>query len=468
MPIERGRALHVRFDPGPAPAAPGQVIIMTQALRTLIRPLLLLLLLLPAAAGRAFAAPAQQSGNLLQNPSMDQPFNNGVADKWTLWVRETPKSVDDCTVAYHYRPRNYGESGNPTYIRDGNSSQAIANNWDTWSAGLYQNVPATPGTTYRFTFYAKGRGSNENQGPSETGLNMNIRAGIDPNGSGNWADGDVVWGASGSPHDQWLPFSVEATATGNQITVFTSADWGVTGVVQCRKFMDTWYDSAELVALTPPTATPAPLPTAAPPTAVVPTATPASIATEPAAATVAAVQTATAAPTVEQTPTATAGGTICVNAFLDENANGLHDPNEGYVTDVALTVAQGSRIIGQQVSTGTDKPVCFANLPPGEYQVAQTVPAALESTTQSNATVQVADGQTVGLEFGSRLRTAQPTATAATDIASVPTPTIAGATDPGTTADSAPTWLVLIGLASVMVGIALLGGLLYLLLRRQG
>lgn len=429
--------------------------------------LLLLLLLLALGAGRGQAAPLQQSGNLLQNPGMEPPYNNGVADKWQFWFRDTPKSTEDCTVAYHYQPRRYGESNDRTYIREGSGAQTVANNWDTWAGGVYQTVPATPGTTYRFTFYAKGRAANEGSVPSETGLNMNLRAGIDPNGSGNWADGDVVWGGAGSAHDQWAPFTVETTATGNQITVFTAADWGVTGVNQCRKFLDIWFDSAELVAQTPPTATPAPLPTAAPATAAPPTATAApAIPTEAAAATLQATLAATAAPAA--TATSAGSGAICANAFLDQNGNGLHDSNEGFVTDVTLTIAQGSAIIGQAVSTGTDKPVCISNLIAGTYQVAQSVPAALESTTQSNATVQVTDGQTVGLEFGSRLRGVSPTTTAPVDAAGQPTPTLAaGSTTDNGSSGGQPTWLVAIGLASVVVGIGLLCGLLYVLLRRQ-
>ena len=67
-------------------------------------------------------------------------------------------------------------------------------------------------------------------------------------------------------------------------------------------------------------------------------------------------------------------------SFLDANGNGLHDADEGFVGGVTLTVAQGSAIIGQAVSTGTESPICFSNLPAGTYQVAQTLPATLEMT----------------------------------------------------------------------------------------
>jgi len=404
------------------------------------------------------AAPQAQGANLLQNPGFEQPFSGGVAGSWQRWNLETPKQDQECLVAYHFTPKWNVETGS-ALIRDGATSQYIGNNWDTWSGGVYQTVPATPGTTYRFTFFGRGRGSNEpSPAPSENGLQINMRAGIDPNGSGLWSDADVVWSSFGSPHDQWQEFAVEATATGNQITVFTSANWAVTGINQCRQFLDTWYDAAQLVALTPPTSVP---PTAGPPTEVPPTAIPAAtdvIPTEPAAATIAAALT----PVSTATPAGSA--TICVNAFLDANSNGLHEADEDYIAGVTLTVAQGNTIIGQAVSEGREIPICFGNLPAGTYQVGQMVPPALEMTTQASATVSVAEGQTIGLEFGSRPRAeatsvAEMTPTEAV-LASTATPA------PATGSGGGPDWLVFLGLGAILIGIALLGALLYMILRR--
>jgi hypothetical protein len=317
--------------------------------------------------------------------------------------------------------------------------------------------------TYRFSFYGRGRGTNEaSPAASESNLQMAMRAGIDPNGGAAWNDADVVWGGAGSPHDAWQSFSVEATATGNQITVFTAADWAVTGVNQCRQFLDTWYDEAQLVAQTAPTQ---PAPTTPPqPTGGVPT--------EPAAATVAATTAATVAPAASATPgtdtspTPTGSSTICVNAFLDANANGLRDADEGYVAGVTLTVAQGVTIAGQAVSTGGEEPLCFGNLAAGRYEVAQTLPSTLEATTQPNAAIDVAEGQTIALEFGSRLRTT-PTAPPPTPTADAAQQTATAAVAPGgETAGDGPGWLVYLGLGAIVVGVALLGVLLYSMLRR--
>ena len=422
--------------------------------------LVALFILLSLMAAAVHAAPAEQSGNLLQNPGFEQPYSGGAAGNWQKWNMTTAKTDTECLVAYHVLPKWNVETASG-FVRDGAASQYVGNNWDTWAGGVYQTVPATPGTTYRFSFFGRGRGTSEpSPAPSESSLQMNMRAGIDPNGSGVWNDADVVWGAAGSPHDAWQEFSVTTTATGNQITVFTSANWGVTGVNQCRQFLDTWYDAAQLVAQTPPTATPPP-----------PAATAPTIPTEPAAATLAA----TLVPPAESSPSPTAptatttpagSSTICVNAFLDANANGLHDPEEGYVSGVTLTVAQGSALIGQAVSTGQQTPVCFGNLVTGTYQVAQTLPATLETTTQANATVNVAIGQTLGLEFGSRLRgagEAAPQASATTDLAAATPTTAAGA---GDTTGGSPNWMVFLGLGAILVGVILLGVLLFMVLRR--
>lgn len=412
-------------------------------------------------AGPVWAAPPRQGGNLLQNPGFEQPYTNGRANPWGSWSKDTPRTDTECLVAYHFQPKWNVETGNAAFIRDGAASQYIGNNWDTWSGGMSQTVAATPGTTYRFTFYGRARGTSEpSPAPSDTTLSVNMRAAIDPNGAGPWNDADVVWGAAGSPHDQWQAFTVETVATGNQITVYTYADWGVSGVNQCRQFLDTWYDSAELVAVAQVQPTQPP-PTAAP-TAAAPTNTPIPplIPTEAAAATLAA--TLTAAPAETATPAGTA--TVCVNAFLDENGNGLHEAGESFAAGVTLTVAQGFTVIGQGVSSGTDTPLCFGGLQPGVYQVAQSVPATMEMTTQANATIEVGQGQTAGLEFGSRPRTEPPTAEPQPPAEATAAATVTP--DPVPSDGNSPGWLAVIGFVAIAGGLALLGVLIYLLLRK--
>jgi hypothetical protein len=389
------------------------------------------LILMLAMMGPVYADPLQQSENLLQNPSFEQPYVDGTADGWTTWASETEKTDDSCLDGYHYLPKWNLESTDE-YVSDAVTSQYIGNNWDTWSAGVMQTVDATPGVTYRFSFVSKGRTTNDaSPEPSETGINMKIRAGIDPNGSGLWDDADVVWSEPGSPHDVWQTYTVEATATGDKISVFTSADLGVPGVNQCRQYLDTWYDNAQLVTIDqPPADTP---PTTEPPTDATPV------------------------------PVPSAGGTICVNAFHDENANGLMDPNEGYMAGVTMVVASSTEVIGQAISDGSDTPTCFYPLVAGSYQVAQQLPGRLEMTTAGNALVAASDNHTVHVAFGSRLLQEDVQLPGDVEEGDTAPPE---ETPPADSADSGPDLLALSGLGVIVIGVVLLGLLLYFLLRR--
>jgi hypothetical protein len=298
---------------------------------------------------------------------------------------------------------------------------------------------------------------------------MNMKIGIDPNGSGLFYDADVVWSAKSSPHDRWDLFTVEATAIGNQITVFTSANWGVEGVAQCRKHLDVWFDSAELVEVSPPATATSPPPPPPPPataTPVPPTSTPTP------------EFTPTNTPIPTDTPTATPeppeGGTICVNAFADENANGLHDNSEGYMAGVTFTVASTDSIVGQAISPGTEAPVCFEELDAGSYQIVQIVPDRLEMTTAASAMLDVEEAKTYGVEFGSRIRSADSQVNTATPAAVAVQLTPAAAESEGAEPVSAPTEgegelgvIALSGLLVLIVAVILLGVLIFLVLRQQ-
>ena len=129
---------------------------------------------------------------------------------------------------------------------------------------------------------------------------------------------------------------------------------------------------------------------------------------------------------------------------------------------VNFTVAAGDRIVQRAVSTGPE-PICF-ELEPGNYQVVQEVPPTLEMTTGATAGITLAEGQTVRVEFGSRVRQQVAEEGDAGDPAPAAT---AGA--PEEEADEAAPRSILAysGLAALFLGIALLGGLIYMLLRQR-
>lgn len=423
--------------------------------------ILLLAILLAVPALPVGAVPSQQT-NLLTNPGFESPYNNdGAATGWVRWDRvSSADQFGDCTNGYHKSPR-WGMATD--FVHGGSASQYVGNNWDTWAGGVWQTVSVVPGTTYRFTFYGRGYGSMDAGDPSSTGLNMNMRAGIDPNGSGLWLDSDVIWSASSSPHDTWQQFAVETTATGNKITVFVAADWAVKGVNQCYKYLNTYFDDAALLETAPPaTNTPPPPPTSPPPPPVTNTPVPPAATNTPAA-----TATNTPIPTDTPSPTPT-GATLCLNAFADSNANGVNDESEGYMAGVTFTIASNGQVAGQVISTGSADPVCLEGLAPGSYQIAQIVPARLEMTTAANTTLELSGSSSFGVEFGSRLRPADSSDGQA--VADNPEPTPADAvptTQPAPAEEGGMSVLAISGLAVMLLAVIMLGVLIFLVLRQQ-
>jgi hypothetical protein len=454
------------------------------SLRTLLTFLLLLglgLLIRPGQQKTVDAAPLGQT-NLLNNPGLEEPYSNGAAQGWARWHQElnsNPKPAN-CSERYMVLP-SWSPEFNGAFILEGARSEHVGNQFDTWRAGVMQNVAVTAGRTYRFTFSSLGRASNEQvPAPTDSSVNLGVRAGIDPNGSGVWSDADIVWGGTGSPHGGWQQFSVEATAVGNQITVFMQGDTG--GANQCRAHLDIWFDGASLVEAGPaPTATSPPQPTSPPaPPAPVVTNTPVPP-TETATPEVTPTDTPEPSPTPTDTPVPPMGGTICVNAFSDGDANGQRSEEEGYMAGVTFTIARDNEIVTQGVSTGTDNPLCFEELDTGSYQVAQILPRNLETTTAPSTSVDVEEGSSVSLEFGSRFETAEEVANANTndndstgadgDGASPTTGENGNENDNEADGDAAQdgsgvNLLAVGGLVVILVAILVLGALIFILIRQ--
>ena len=411
-------------------------------------------------------APAGQkpidAQNLLQNPSFEEPYSAGAAQGWARWHQEmnsNPKP-EGCSADYRVMPKWNGEM-NPALILDGARSQQVGNQWDPWRGGVFQDVTVTPGGRYRFTVSAWGRISNEQYpAPSDANMNLTLRVGVDPNGGGNWTQ-NVTWSAPVSVHNNWQQASVEFTAAGNRVSVFVEGAAG--GAFQCVAHLDIWFDRASFEAIAPPpTNTPPPPPPPPPPPATAvpsPTPTPDTPPTE------------TPAPTDTPTPTPEppTGGDICINAFADANANGIQDPDEGFMAGVTFTIARNNLVIGQGISTGTDRAVCFTELEPGNYQVAQVLPATLEMTTVSNVTIDAVEGQQVELRFGSRIRTEEvsqlpPDEPAASEPTAVP-----AAPEPVDDSGRSPRLglAALSGLIVLLLAVVLLGGIAVMLIRQQ-
>ena len=159
------------------------------------------------------------------------------------------------------------------------------------------------------------------------------------------------------------------------------------------------------------------------------------------------------------------GGTICVNAFHDENGNGLLDDNEGHMAGITMIVASDSDVVGQAISDGSDIPTCFQSLAPGPYQVAQQIPGRLEMTTAGNALVVAEDNHTVHIAFGSRLRQDDPSEVDGSGVSSNVDAAV-GEIMENQAPEQGLGSTTLIGLGIVLLGALLLGLLLFFLLRR--
>jgi hypothetical protein len=177
-------------------------------------------------------------------------------------------------------------------------------------------------------------------------------------------------------------------------------------------------------------------------------------------------------PTPTNTPVPPSGGTICVNAFADTDADGQRGAEEGYMAGVTFTIAQGDQVVVQGVSTGTDNPLCFEELEGGSYTVAQILPRNLETTTAPSTSLDVEIGSSISLEFGSRFETEEEVAVVASPTAAGDAPAGDGGTGTGDdTGDdsggSGVNLLALSGLVAILVAIGLLGALVFFLLRQR-
>ena len=352
------------------------------------------------------AAPAAQSGNLLQIPGFDADFSNGVAQPWAKWHEEREcKERDD--LNYSCEPDWYPEQ-NSALIRGGWQAQGIGVRYTPWHGGVMQTVNVAPGTRVRLTAWGRIHASNDNYpAPSDTSVDGRLKVGIDPEGAGIWYQ-NVTWSGKMNPHDTWQSVSVEATAgASGKVTVYLSANFGG----YSRAHMDVKWDDAVLEVVSAPTSTPVPQPTSPPATAVpaqpVATNTPAPTSTPEPTATPEASATPTNTPEPTATPTPMVG-TICVTAFDDGNQNGAQDGIEGPISGVTITLFDGQEIVGTQTTNALAGQLCFENLQPGPYQVFQTVPPSRVATTADNVAVELQPGQPIMVLFGSAVQTASP------------------------------------------------------------
>jgi len=114
-------------------------------------------------------------------------------------------------------------------------------------------------------------------------------------------------------------------------------------------------------------------------------------------------------------PTATpsAGGTaqVCVLVYADLNGDALRQASEGAIAGAAisLTSADGTYSQTQTSVINPDATVyqgmCFANIPPGKYNVSVAAPDGYNPTMNLTSSVNVNPGDSVSVNFGAQPKT---------------------------------------------------------------
>ncbi len=396
-----------------------------------------------------------QGDNLLTDADFEEPFVDFTGDGhvlvppgWTPWWVD---NVEDC---YGYRP-NFEAS---SLVHSGSQSVMYWTQYQSYTAGLYQTVEVPNNARVRFTIYGRAIGNSESPDATSSSPDAvtQMRIGIDPTGGTDWNAPTVQWSDFQSPMDDFVEFSLEATAQGSQVTVFTYSH-----PQYCVARNDTYWDNASLVVATEeeaqPTAEPEqgggtgieavpPRPDGSivhtvrqgdtlwaiaatygvtvdqirelngltgniisvgqellirPPTEESPAEEeqeeppPPTTPPQQAGAETAGV-TVTGPGMDVETPTT---GRLCVLAYLDSDENQARDPGEELLGGVVFTLEGESGQAGTYQTMGVGEPHCFEELEPGTY-VLRTQSVGYRATTPSPLTMTIKAGQTWSVEYG--------------------------------------------------------------------
>lgn len=190
------------------------------------------------------ASLVQAQGNLLQNSDMEGGFSardgvTGVPLNWAF--KKLSGNLDADRQAF------------APYARSAPTFWAMRGSYSAYLAMGYQTVAVTSGASYRLSAYAFIWSCNDNvyscipaDAPrfSQKESGMRVRIGIDPNAGEDPNAAEVVWGPWVQPFDSYQGLTVDATASGAQLTVFLMADSG-----QSMVWNETYWDDVTLVQI---------------------------------------------------------------------------------------------------------------------------------------------------------------------------------------------------------------------------
>lgn len=413
------------------------------------------------------SAPGWCEGNWTHDTLTGVPYGNIFTPQgWITYWTEGVNPIDpsgrhygrpECKVIPNAAPF----VGPPARVRSGSYGVLQFGFFRAIDSGLLQTVSGlVPGAAIQFSAYGHAWSCDgDDPFPYSCGdqYNMLLQVGIDPNGGRDPWSSSVVW-ASGYSYDQFRligPVRAQVGESGT-VTVFlrATAKWPYV-------HNDVYWDDASLVYTEPPatptntplppppTNTPGPSPTPLPPPtprpdgAVVHVVQPGdtvfgiaiqygvtveqiealnagSIGADRMIWTgqelVIAIAEATATPPPTEAPTAEAsppsgtgsGGSICVLAFHDRNADTFRQTEEELLPNAVVALADDSGPLGQYQTDGLSEPYCFEGLAPSTYRVTAQLPAGYAATTPLIMAVGLTGDMSVQVALGAERDTTVP------------------------------------------------------------
>src|SRR5690606_39266048 len=169
----------------------------------------------------------------------------------------------------------------------------------------------------------------------------------------------------------------------------------------------------------------------------------------------------------ESSPVEELAGTICVATFDDVNADGQRNEGESLVANAAIAIARGGTTVSTYITDGVSEPFCFELTQADSYQLQLFPPAGFASTTEDNWAVGIANGESYTVSFGlsaaPAVAEAAQTETTVDTAASEQTEMAGEGTVAATDDGLGNLGLIVMGVAAVLVVLAVVG---VVLLRR--
>lgn len=95
-------------------------------------------------------------------------------------------------------------------------------------------------------------------------------------------------------------------------------------------------------------------------------------------------------------------GKLCLRLFEDVNGDGVRQMEELVLPDGALSLSDRAGKVSKTDITPIGEPICYDQLPQGEYNVTMAVPNGYNPTTLMSFSVELLAGDTAELEFGAQ------------------------------------------------------------------